>query len=151
MTAPPQMNGGPPPGVAEMVPEDAAVGVNAILRAIRICAENSAGVQSGAEAKDFGTAALAFAQALIVLDPSLSQGGTPLAHDVAIKQLDGETQARVAQIQADAAARVADISGQHALRQAKETAAAKTPAKDKTVTVRRDAHGRASDYKVSGG
>lgn len=151
MTAPPQMNGGPPPGPGGMVQEDPAVGVNALLRALRVAAENAAGTQSGAEAKDYGAAALSFAQAIIVLDPTRSQGGTPLQHDIALKTIDGQTQQAVATIQGDAAAKVAEVNGQHALRLAKETAAATTPAKTKSVSVRRDAHGRASSYSVSEG
>jgi hypothetical protein len=46
-------------------------------------------------------AALNFAQAIVVLDPSLSQGGTPLAHDIAIKSIEADTQKPVAAIQGE--------------------------------------------------
>jgi hypothetical protein len=91
MSAPAQMNGNgqaPPP----IVPEDPMQGVNEMLGAIRLCASKARGAQSAAEAKDFAAAALSFAQAIIVLDPSLSQGGTPLAHDLALEEVRGETQ-----------------------------------------------------------
>jgi hypothetical protein len=74
--------------------EDPAIGINAALRAFRIAAENCASEKSGAEAKDWAMAALNFAQAIIVLDPSLSQGGTPLAHDIAIKSIEATRRSR---------------------------------------------------------
>jgi hypothetical protein len=132
MSAPAQMNGNgqaPPP----IVPEDPMQGVNEMLGAIRLCAQKARGVGSAAEAKDFAAAALSFAQAIIVLDPSLSQGGTPLAHDLALEEVRGETQQAVAQIQGEHAVRLEQVRGQNALRQAKETAAAPTPAKHITI------------------
>lgn len=132
MTAPPQMNGnGPiqPP----TVPENPMAGVNEMLGAIRLCATKARGATSAAEAKDFATAALNFAQAIIVLDPSLSQGGTPLAHDLALEEVRGETQKDMARIQAEAQIKQEHVRGQNALRQAKETAAAPTPAKRITI------------------
>src|SRR4051794_16887529 len=93
---PPQ---GPPVLPDGTTQEDPDLGINAALRAFRVAAENSASEKSGAEAKDWAMAALNFAQAIVVLDPSLSQGGTPLAHDVAIKAMEGETQKAVAAIQ----------------------------------------------------
>lgn len=150
MTAPPMSGGGPVmPGA--MVPEDPSAVTQALLRAARVAAENAAAVESGAEAKDFGQAALNFAQAVVVLDPSLSQGGTPVAHDIALEQIRGQTQQNVAQIQGDHAVAVENVRGAHALRAAKETAAAPTPAKRKTVSVQRDEHNRMSSATVSEG
>jgi hypothetical protein len=137
MTAPPQMAPpqqiGPPVlqgGTSQEVP---ALGINAALRAFRIAAENSASEKSGAEAKDWAQAALNFAQAIVVLDPSLSQGGTPLAHDLALKGMEGETQKAVAAIQGETQVQVEHVRGQHALRQANETAKAPTPARTKVA------------------
>jgi hypothetical protein len=132
MSAPAQMNGNgqaPPP----MVPEDPMQGVNEMLGAIRLCASKARGTQSAAEAKDFAAAALSFAQAIIVLDPSLSQGGTPLAHDLALEEVRGQTQENMARIQAEASIAQEHIRGANALKQAKETAAAPTPAKHITI------------------
>lgn len=127
MSAPAQMNGnGQAPPI---VPENPMQGVNEMLGAIRLCATKARGSQSAAEAKDFAAAALSFAQAIIVLDPSLSQGGTPLAHDLALEESRGETQQAIAQIQAGASIQQERIRGENSLRQAKETAAAPTPKK----------------------
>jgi hypothetical protein len=95
--------------------EDPAIGINAALRAFRIAAENCASEKSGAEAKDWAMAALNFAQAIIVLDPSLSQGGTPLAHDIAIKSIEADTQKQVAAIQGETQVQVEHVRGEHAL------------------------------------
>jgi hypothetical protein len=130
MTAPPQMNGNAPP-VMTMV--DPMAGVNEMLRAIQSCGSKAAGAQSAAEAKDFAAAALSFAQAIIVLDPSLSQGGTPLQHDLAMEAQRGQTQENVAQIQGQTQLAAEKIRGEHALRAAKETAAAPTPKKQITI------------------
>src|SRR4051794_5467797 len=63
-TAPPQDM---PDGTAIEIP---LMATNALLRAVRVCAENAAGEDRAAEAKDYGAAALAFAQAAVVLDPT---------------------------------------------------------------------------------
>lgn len=64
---------GPPPESLERTME-------ACLRAARTAAEDSAGVQDARETKELGAAALSFAQAFTVLDPSRLQGGdTPEA------------------------------------------------------------------------
>lgn len=131
MTAPAQMNGNGPPPVMTQV--DPMAGVNEMLRAIQSCSSKAAGAQSAAEAKDFALAALNFAQAIVVLDPSLSQGGTPLAHDAALEQIRGQTQENVATIQGQHAVQLERLRGEHALRQAKETAAAPSPARGKAA------------------
>jgi len=135
MTAidPQQQNGGPPilPGGTAQV--DPAMVTNAILNAMEQCATAAAGTNSGAEAKDFLQAALFGAQAVVVLDPSLSQGGTPLEHDLALEQLRGQTQQNVAAIQGEAQKHVADVQAASQLRAAKETAAAPTPRKKLTI------------------
>lgn len=137
MTAPPQMNGqppmqGPPPMVAPN-PDDVTA---ALLNAALQVAQKAAGTDNGAEAKDFGQAALNFAQAVVVLDPSLSQGGTPLQHDVALEAVRGQTQENVARIQGEHSVAVESVRGDNALRQAKEAAAAPTPAKTSVATTR---------------
>lgn len=146
MTAPPQMNGQmmPPP----MQADDPADVTAALLHAALMVAQKAAGVDSGAEAKDFGQAALNFAQAVIVLDPRLSQGGTPLQHDVALEAARGQTQENVARIQGVHAVAIEQIRGDHALRLAQETAAAPTPAKKLKVT--RDSNNRMTGIESEG-
>jgi hypothetical protein len=128
---------------------DPAEVTNALLNAIHQAALRAASDSSGQEGKDWALAALNLAQAVVVLDPSLSQGGSPLAHDVAIKAMEGETQKAVAAIQGETQVRVAHVTGEHALRQANAKAQAPSPAKKKTATVRRDGSGRATSYEVS--
>jgi ribosomal protein L16/L10AE len=111
---------------------DPAMVTDAFLRAAQQAATKSLTAQ-GQDCKDFATAALNFAQAVVVLDPQLSQGGTPLEHDLALKGMEGETQARVAAIQGETAVAVEHVRGEHSLRQARETAAAPTPAKHITI------------------
>lgn len=129
---------------------DPAMVTDAFLRAAQQAATKSLTAQ-GQDCKDFATAALNFAQAVVVLDPQLSQGGTPLEHDMAMKGIDHETQKAVASIQGQAAVAVEQQRGENALRQARETAAAPSPAKKKSVRVARDGSGRASSYEVSEG
>lgn len=148
----PQMDGQAPPPPVPIFPdgtraEDPTLGVNAMLRAVRVAAENAAAEKLSDVAKDWADTALKFAQAIVVLDPSLSQGGTPLDHDVALKQIEGQTQATVADIQRQAAVEVEHTRGEHALRQAREVAAAPTPVKK--VTINRE-NGRATGAKVEG-
>lgn len=125
--APPQFGAPILPGGTTQ--EDPAIGINAGLRAIRVAFENISGESSAEEAKDWALAALNVAQAIVVLDPSVSQGGTPLAHDVAIEALRGETQKSVAAIQGETQVQVAHVTGEHALRQANEAAKAPSPAR----------------------
>lgn len=131
MSAPAQMNGNGPPPVMTQV--DPMAGVNEMLRAIQSCGTKASGATSAAEAKDFAAAALSFAQAIVVLDPSLSQGGTPLQHDATLEQIRGQTQENVATIQGQHAVQLEQLRGQHALQQAKATAAAPTPRKKMTI------------------
>lgn len=155
MTAPPMMNGAPPPQLGPpILPNgtsmvDPAMVTNALLNAVHQAAVAASSDKSGAEAKDWAQAALNLAQAIVVLDPSLSQGGTPLAHDMAMKSLDGETQQAVAQIHGQTQIAVEAQRGENAVRQANEAAKAPTPSKTKDVNVRRDASGRATDYKMT--
>lgn len=150
MTAPPMMNGNgaPPPLPNGTVPEDPAMGVQAMLRAIRQAAENASGQKSSEEAKDWADTALKFAQAIVILDPSVSQGGTPLAHDIALKSIDHETQKAVAAINGDTQVQVEQVRGENQIRQAREAAMAPTPSKTKTVSIKRDGSNRASSYEV---
>jgi hypothetical protein len=108
---------------------DPSVGVNQALHAIEVLAGKAAGAQSAAEAKDFGAASLAFAQMIVLLDPSRDATGVPLEHQVALEQQ-----------RQDGAAR---------LERAKAQAAAPTPAR-RRLSVSRDEHGRASSYQVDG-
>jgi hypothetical protein len=133
------------PGGQTMI--DPALVTQELLGAIQEAARK-ARTASGQDCKDFASAALNLAQAIIVLDPSLSQGGTPLQHDLALKAVDGETQKAVAAIQGEAQVRVADVHGQHALRQARETAAAPTPRKK--LAVSRDGSGRMTGISEEG-
>jgi ribosomal protein L16/L10AE len=125
---------------------DPAMVTDTLLRAAQQAATKSLTAQ-GQDCKDFATAALNFAQAVIVLDPQMSQGGTPLEHDLALKGMEGETQARVAAIQGETAVAVEHVRGEHSLRQARETAAAPTPRKK--VTVNRE-NGRMTGMDVEG-
>jgi hypothetical protein len=97
------------------------------------------GSDAAAEAKDFAAAALSIVQAIIILDPALSQGGTPLVHDLVMQDKRNE-----------GAVQVEAQRGANAVAQAKVAAAAPTPAKRKSVSVRRDGHGRATEYSVEG-
>jgi hypothetical protein len=146
MSAVPQIGPQILPGGQTQV--DPALVTQELLRAAQNAATKSLSAQ-GQDTKDFAIAALNFAQAVVVLDPSLSQGGTPLQHDLAIKSMDHQAQATVASIQGDTAVRVEQVRGDNALRQARETAAAPTPRKTKTVAVQRDQSGRAAAYSVS--
>src|SRR4051794_38922254 len=107
---------------------DPALVTQELLRAAQNAATKSLSSQ-GQDCKDFATAALNFPQAVVVLDPTMSQGGTPLDHDIAMKTIDHETQKAVAAIQGDSAVRVEAVRGENQIRQAKEAAAAPTPAK----------------------
>jgi hypothetical protein len=131
---------GPPVLPGGQVQMDPAIVTNALLIAVKKAADAGAGAQDNRDIQAAAAAALSFAQAIVVLDPSLSQGGTPLAHDLALEQMRGETQVAVEKQRGD-----------NAVRQAKETAAAPTPAKEKSVSVQRDANGRPSKYSVTGG
>jgi hypothetical protein len=129
---------------------DPAMVTDALLRAAQQAATKSLTAQ-GQDCKDFATAALNFAQAVIVLDPQLSQGGTPLEHDMAMKGMDHETQKGRRDPGARRPSRSSSSAARTRLRQARETAAAPSPAKKKSVRVARDGSGRASSYEVSEG
>jgi hypothetical protein len=88
------------------------------------------------------------AQAVVVLDPGMSQGGTPLEHDVAMKALEGQTAQEIAHIQRQAAVEVEQQRGQNAIEQAREAAAAPSPAKK--LAVHRDGSGRMSSVEMEG-
>lgn len=105
---------------------DPAVGVNQALHAIEVMAGKAAGAESAAEAKDFGAASLAFAQMIVLLDPSRDATGVPLDHHVALEQQ-----------RQDGAAR---------LERAKQQAAAPTPAR-RSLKVVRDGSGRMSSIQ----
>lgn len=108
------------------VEENPALGVNAMLRAIRVCAENAASDDSAAECKDYAAAALSFAQTLALLNPTTDTQGIPLDHHV--------------QMQHDKADRE--------LEKVKEQAKSQPPTPSKTVTAKRA--GGTTTYKVDG-
>jgi len=154
MSAPTQ-NGQPPAPQGPPLPDgtvqiDPRLVTNALLNAVQQCAVG-ASTASGQDAKDFLSAALNGAQAIVILDPTLAQGGTPLQHDVMLEAQRGQTQENIARIQGDTQVAVAHANGLHALEQAKARAAAPTPAKRKNVTVRRDSSGRATGASIEEG
>lgn len=122
--------------------------LDAVLMLTRKAA--GSGSVSAAEAKDFAQASLLIAQSLVVLDPSLSQGGTPLAHDVALEQTRQAGMVAAEQSRGQTAIQIEHVRGANQLRHAKELAAAPTPAKQRSVTVRRDGHGRPAGYDIHG-
>jgi hypothetical protein len=128
----------PQPPVDPKGPLSAAL-LQAQLEVAETLTRKAAGTESAAEAQAFADAALKLAQAVIILDPSLSQGGTPLVHDLVMQDKRNE-----------GAVQVEAQRGQNALKQAQVAAAAPTPAKRKSVSVRRDGHGRATEYSVEG-
>jgi hypothetical protein len=78
-----------------------------LLRAIQTAADRATMSEVVQEMDDAGKAALAFTQALVLMDPSLGQHGVPLAHDAAMQD--------------------AQLAAQR--QQARDRAAAPTPAK----------------------
>lgn len=76
---------GPPQ--APMVPEDVETVRQAILRAIRKMAESAAMAQDAREVKEYGAAAKDFGDAWVVLDPTLDEGGVPLAHHLELEDM----------------------------------------------------------------
>jgi hypothetical protein len=79
----------------------------ALLDVAETLTRKSAGTQSAAEAKDFSQAVLNMAQSLVILDPELAQGGTPLEHDLALEAERNVGKVATESIKADAAARAA--------------------------------------------
>lgn len=137
------MNGQAPEEAAEAagafedgtLPVDPALVTNTLLRALLETGRAAASSgHSGAEAKDYAAAALNLAQAIVVLDPELSQGGTPLQHDVLLKGMEHDSNERIAAIHATADVEKEQVRGEHAIRQAQEAAAAPTPRKKLTVS-----------------
>lgn len=131
-------NGGSPQPDPAIVPEDPHKVSEALLRACRVAAENSATAQDTREMAEAAKAALAFAQAIVVLDPNLTASGEPLDHQLAMEGLRGQNAVAIEQTR-----------GANALEQAKAAAAAPTPAK--SISVKRDGAGRATNYDVQGG
>lgn len=133
VTAPPQLAAGPQAAQpSPMAAPDTQALLAAQINAATALSTKASGADSAAEAKDFAQGVLFLAQAIVVLDPSLSQGGTPLAHDVALEQARGRTQQSVAAIQSDAQVKVAALQAE-ATRHARETAAAPSPAREKVA------------------
>jgi hypothetical protein len=121
----------PPPALQPGEDPESPIGVaNALLRAARQCAEKAAMGNAAAESKDFAQAALAAAQAFVVLDPAADASGVPLTHQLVMERERGQL-----------ALEQERIRGENALRQAQERAAAPTPAKRRMVA-RRSPEGR---------
>jgi hypothetical protein len=104
--APPQTGG------ADQADPEAVT--NALLWAVQRCAEKASTAADTREAAEALKAALAGAQAIVVLDPTLSQSGVPLDHELALEQTRQD--------------------GMLALEQARAAAAAPTPAKQSGVS-----------------
>jgi hypothetical protein len=111
----------------------------ALIDVAETLTRKAAGTDSAAEAKDFAQGVLSLVQSVVVLDPSMSQGGTPLEHDIAMQHVRNQGAVQV-EIQ----------RGENAIKQARAVAAAPQPSQKRTVSVRRDGHGRASEYSVEG-
>lgn len=128
---PDQPDQGPPTLPDGTLPVDPALVSNALLQALLQTARAAASSShSGAEAKDYGAAARELAQAVVILDPTLSQGGTPLQHDVVIKGMEHASNERVAAISASAQVEMAKTQATAtAAKDAKQRAAAPTPAR----------------------
>ena len=122
------------------VPVDEAHVTNALLQAVLQAAQAGATAQDTREMGEAAKAALAYAQAVVVLDPNLTAAGEPLAHALEMEALKQRTNLALE-----------TIRGEVALKAAKERAAAPTPAKRRSVTVQRDTNGRASGYEVNDG
>jgi hypothetical protein len=113
-----------PPG--PMVATDPEAVTHALLQAV-LNAANHANVATDArDMQSSADAALKFAQAIAILDPTIDPQGVPLSHHTALEEM----------------------RGQSALEQARLKASAPTPSK--SVSVKRDGNGRATAYSVSG-
>lgn len=117
------------------LPIDPETVKNAVLNALQQAAMGAASAtHSGAEAKDYADAVLKLAQSIVILDPSLSQGGTPLQHDIVLKGMEGETQTTLAAINAQAQVETEKVRGEYSKDAAKERAAAPTPSRSAVAT-----------------
>lgn len=89
MSAPqdPQQQQAAPAAPGGQMLEDPAAVTNALLIACRRAAEAGAAAQDNRDIQAASAAALAFAQAIVVLDPTLDQQGVPLDHHAAIAQM----------------------------------------------------------------
>ena len=92
-------NGGPP----SAAPDTAGL-VAAMLDAMGVLTGKAAMDASAAEAKDHAASVLSFAQAIVVLDPTLNQQGIPLAHEVLMEQVRQDGQQRLEEARQAAAA-----------------------------------------------
>jgi hypothetical protein len=103
---PMMLNGGPPQGPqtggADQADPDAVT--NALLWAVQRCAEKASTAADTREAAEALKAALAGAQAIIVLDPGLNQQGVPLDHELALEQTRQDGMLALEQARAAAAA-----------------------------------------------
>jgi hypothetical protein len=70
------------PPMTQVDPQDVT---NELLRAVKIAAQNANAAQDMRETAEGARAALAFAQAMVILDPTLGQDGVPLDHQLALE------------------------------------------------------------------
>lgn len=110
----------------------------ALLNALEQLATKAAGATDTREQHEAAKGALALAQAIVVLDPELDGQGSSLQHQIALEEVRGAQQVAVERTR-----------GENALAQAREAARAPSPAR--SVQVKRDSNGRASQYDVTGG
>lgn len=131
----PQAPEGPMPFPDGTLPIDPELVKNAVLNALHQVASGAASAtHSAAEAKDYADAVLKLAQSMVILDPTLSQGGTPLQHDIVLKGMDGETQTTLAAINAQAQVETEKVRGEFNKDAAKQRAAAPTPSRSAVAT-----------------
>lgn len=118
------MNGAPPNLM--MQPEDREAVAQRLLAGIRAMADKVATEENGAEAKDYAAAAKSLADAYVVLDPTLTVEGVPLAEQAAEAALDRAHKVELERVRAQQAA----------------------PAqKRRKIKISRDQHGRAQSYE----
>jgi hypothetical protein len=121
-------SGGAPTTQQGVMQQDPAEVTNALLIATLRAAQAAATSSDTREVGEAAKAALAFAQAIVVLDPTLTQSGTPIQHELNMEQLRQD--------------------GMKQLELARQSAAAPTP--KKSLSVQRDAQGRATSYQMEG-
>lgn len=139
-------NGGSPQPEPPMLTQDPAEVADALLRACKVAAENAATAQDTREISEAGKAALAFAQAVVILDPNLTQSGEPIDHALEMESLRGQNAVALENARGANAVEAEHTRGLHALEVAKHNAAAPTPSR--RISVKRDGTGRATSYET---
>jgi hypothetical protein len=85
-----------------MVGVDPAAVTQELQRAIQHAAVTCSSATDAREMQEAGAAALAFTQALVILDPTLDPQGVPLDHQLTMQAADHKAQAEQAQARAAA-------------------------------------------------